>query len=133
MHNLINLLREHNGKVARIVCHQSFVDFITNMRTPTQVEVEMREEYHLELTDGRVVHQDGSVDESPLTQFMHSGGQRAVYRELVALGLRINTDEERVKVSAQQAEKEIKAVAERMVANLKTHSYRKSHTQNRSI
>ena len=74
MNNLINLLSKYNGKVARIVCHQSFVNFIIAMRTPTQVgnyplvEVEMREEYHLELTDGRVVHQDGSVDELPLTQ-----------------------------------------------------------------
>ena len=73
MNNLTNLLYKYNGKVARIVCHQSFVDFITSMRTPTQmggcsmVEVDMREEYHLELTDGRVVHQDGSVDESPST------------------------------------------------------------------
>lgn len=136
MHNLINLLCKYNGKVARVVCCQSFVDFITGMRTPTQerptqmggcpmVEVDMCEEYYLELTDGRVVHQDGSVDESPLTQFMRS---RAVYRELVTLGLRINTDEERVKVSAQRAEKEIKAIAERMAANLRADSYRKSHT-----
>ena len=126
MHKLINLLREHNGKVARVVlCHPSFVNFITSMGAPTQ---EMREEYQLELTDGRVVHQDGSVDESPLTQFMRSRGQQVVYRELVALGLRINTDEERVKVSAQRAEKEIKAVASRMAANLRADSYRKSRT-----
>ena len=77
MNNLINLLSKYNGKVARIVCHQSFVNFIIGMRTPTQVEVEMREEYHLELTDGRVVHQDGSVD-----------------------GLRINTDEREVMAAA---------------------------------
>ena len=68
MNNLINLLSKYNGKVARIVCHQSFVNLIIGMRTPTQVEVEVREDYHLELTDGRVVHQDGSVDELPLTQ-----------------------------------------------------------------
>ena len=116
MNNLINLLDKYDGKVARVLCHPSFVNFITGMGTPTQerptqvgsypmVEVEMREEYRLELTDGRVVHQDGSVDESPLTQFMRSRGQQAVYRELVTLGLRINTDEERVKASAQRAEK----------------------------
>ena len=77
MNNLINLLRKYNGKVARVLCHQSFVDFVAGVREhPTQmdgcptVEVEMREEYSLELTDGRVVHQDGSVDESPLTQSM---------------------------------------------------------------
>ena len=69
------------------------------------IEIDMREEYRLELTDGRVVHQDGSVDESPLTQFMRSRGQKAIYRELVTLGLRVNTDEERMKVSAQRAEK----------------------------
>ena len=61
MNNLINLLSKYNGKVARIVCHQSFVNFTIGVRTPTQVEVEVREEYHLELTDGR-------VDELPLTQ-----------------------------------------------------------------
>ena len=59
---------------------------------------------------------------------MRSRGQEAVYRELVTLGLRINTDEERVKVSAQRAEKEIKAVASRMAADLRAYSYRKSHT-----
>ena len=139
MNNLMNLLSKYNGKVARVFCRPSFVNFIIGMRTPTQerptqmggcpmVEVEMREEYRLELTDGRVVHQDGSVDESPLTQFMRSRGQQAVYRELVALGLRIDTDEERVKVSAQRAEKEVKATIERMTANLRTRSYRKSRT-----
>ena len=46
-------------------------DGITTDERP-MVEVEMREEYLLELTDGRVVHQDGSVDESPLAQFMRS-------------------------------------------------------------
>ena len=118
MNNLINLLRKYNGKVARVLCHQSFVDFVAGVREhPTRmdgcptVEVEMREEYSLELTDGRVVHQDGSVDESPLTQSM-----------------RIGIDEERVKVSAQRAEKEIKATTTRMGANLKTDSYRKSRT-----
>ena len=137
MHNLINLLCKYNGKVARVFCHTNFVDFIIGMETqerPTQVggcsmvEDDMCEEYYLELTDGRVVHQDGSVDGSPLTQFMRSRGQQVSYRELVTLGLRINTDEERVKVSAQRAEKEIKAVAERMVTNLRADSYRKSHT-----
>ena len=59
---------------------------------------------------------------------MRSRGQKAVYRELVTLGLRVNIDEERVKVSAQRAEKEIKATVERMIANLNTHSYRKSRT-----
>lgn len=65
MYNLINILREHNGKVARVVlCRPSFAF----LRTPTQerptqvgsypmVEDEMREEYQIELTDGRVVHQ----------------------------------------------------------------------------
>ena len=137
MRNLTNLLRKYNGKVARVFCRPSFVNFIIGMGTqerPTQVgsypmvEVEMREEYRLELTDGRVVHQDGSVDESPLTQFMRSRGQQAVYRELVTLGLRINTDEGRVKASAQRAEKEIKATITRMVANLRADSYRKSRT-----
>ena len=135
MNNLINLLREYNGKVARVLCHQSFVDFVAGVREhPTQmdgcpmVEVEMREDYWLELTDGRVVHQDGSVDESPLTQSMRSRVQEAVYRELVTLGLQVNADEHRVEVAARLAEKEIKAVASRMAANLKTDSYRKSRT-----
>lgn len=138
MNNLISLLSKYNGKVARVLCHPSFVNCVIagigTRERPTQVggcpliEVDMREEYRLELTDGRIVHQDGSVDESPLIQFMRSRGQKAVYRELVTLGLRINTDEERVKVSAQRAEKEIKATVERMVANLNAHSYRKSHT-----
>ena len=138
MNNLINLLSKYNGKVARVVCRSSFVNCmiagIETQERPTQVggcpmvEVEMCEEYRLELTDGRVVHQDGSVDESPLTQFMRSRGQQAVYRELVTLGPRIDTDEERVKAPAQQAEKEIKATITRMTANLKTDSYRKSRT-----
>lgn len=139
MNNLINLLNKYDGKVARVFCRPSFVNSVIGMRTPTQerpeavggypmVEVEMREEYRLELTDGRVVHQDGSVDESPLTQSMRSRGQQAIYRELVTLGLHINTDEERVKVSAQRAEKEIKATITRMIANLRTDSYRKFRT-----
>lgn len=140
MNNLINLLNKYNGKVARVLCRPSFVNSVIASsgaaadERPERVggrplvEVDMREEYRLELTDGRVVHQDGSVDESPSTQFMRSQGQQAIYRELVALGLRINTDEERVKVSAQRAEKEIEATVERMVANLKTDSYRKSRT-----
>lgn len=140
MNNLINLLSKYNGKVARVLCRPSFVNsVIAGMWTPTQerptqvggypmVEIDMREEYRLELIDGRVVHQDGSIDDPQLTQFMRSGGQQAIYRELVMLGLRVNTDEERVKVSAQRAEKEIKATITRMVVNLKTDSYRKSHT-----
>ena len=137
MNNLINLLRKYDGKVARVLCRPSFVNSVMASggaaadERPERVggrplvEVEMREEYRLELTDGRVVHQDGSVDESPSAQFMRSGGQQAIYRELVALGLRINTDEERVEASAQRAEKEIKATITRMVANLRTDSYRK--------
>lgn len=140
MNNLINLIRKHDGKVARVLCRPSFVNSVMASggaaadERPTQaggypmVEIEMREEYRLELTDRRVVHQDGSVDESPLTQLMRSRGQQVVYRELVTLGLRIDTDEERVKVAARRAEKEIKAVASRMVANLRAASYRKSHT-----
>ena len=140
MNNLMNLLSKYNNKVLRVFCRPSFVNSVMASsgaaadERPERVggrplvEVDMREEYRLELTDGRVVHQDGSIDESPLTQFMRSRGQRAVYRELVTLGLRINTDEERVKVSAQRGEKEIKATVERMVANLNTRSYRKSRT-----
>ena len=140
MNNLINLLCKYNDKVLRVFCRPSFVNSVMinsgaaaderpeRVGGRPLVEVEMREEYRLELTDGRVVHQDGSIDESPLTQFMRSRGQRAVYRELVTLGLRINTDEGRVRVSAQRAEKEIKATAERMIANLNTRSYRKSRT-----
>ena len=96
MNNLMNLLSKYNDKVLRVFCRPSFVNFIIGMRTPTQerptqvgnypmVEVEMREEYRLELTDGRVVHQDGSIDDSVYAQ-------QAVYRELVTLGLRINTN-----------------------------------------
>lgn len=140
MNNLMNLLSKYNDKVLRVFCRPSFVNSVMissgaaaderpeRVGGRPLVEVDMREEYRLELTDGRVVHQDGSIDESPLTQFMRSRGQQAVYRELVTLGLRINTDEERVKVSAQRAEKEIKATVERMIANLDTHSYRKSRT-----
>ena len=140
MNNLMNLLSKYNDKVLRVFCRPSFVNSVMASsgaaadERPERVggrpliEIDMREEYRLELTDGRVVHQDGSVDESPLTQFMRSRGQKAVYRELVTLGLRVNTDEERVKVSAQRAGKEIKATVERMVANLNAHSYRKSHT-----
>ena len=71
---------------------------------------------------------DGNVDESLLTQFMCGRGRQAIYHELVTLGLRIDIDEERVKASAQQAEKEIKATVIRMIVNLRTDSYRKSHT-----
>ena len=59
---------------------------------------------------------------------MHSRGQRAVYRELATLGLRIGIDEERVEASAQQAEKEIKATIARVGVNLRADSYRKSRT-----
>ena len=138
MNNLISLLSKYNGKVARVLCHPSFVNCviagIDTRERPTQVggcpmaEVEMREEYRLELTDGRVVHQDGSVDESPLTQFMRSRGQEAVYRELVTLGLRAGGDEHRVKIAVRRAEREVKAVANHMIANLRADSYRKSHT-----
>lgn len=85
MNNLISLLRKHNGKVSRVFCRPSFVNSVIagigTRERPTQVggypmiEIDMREEYRLELTDGRVVHQDGSVDESPLTQFMRSRGR----------------------------------------------------------
>lgn len=117
MNNLMNLLSKYNDKVLRVLCRPSFVNSVMASsgaaadERPERVggrpliEIDMREEYRLELTDGRVVHQDGSVDESPLTQFMRSRGQKAVYRELVTLGLRVNVDEERVKVSAQRAEK----------------------------
>ena len=141
MNNLMNLLNKYNDKVLRVFCRPSFVNSVMASNGAAaderpervggrpMVEIDMREEYRLELTDGRVVHQDGSIDESPLTQFMRSGGgQQAVYRELVTLGLRIDTDEERVEVYAQQAEKEIKATIARMVANLRTRSYRKSRT-----
>ena len=140
MNNLMNLLSKYNDKVLRVFCRPSFVNSVMassgaaaderpeRVGGRPMVEIDMREEYRLELTDGRVVHQDGSIDESPLTQFMRSDGQQAVYRELVTLGLRIDTDEERVEVYAQQAEKEIKATIERMAANLRTRSYRKSRT-----
>ena len=140
MNNLMNLLSKYNDKVLRVLCRPSFVNCVMassgaaaderpeRVGGRPMVEIDMREEYRLELTDGRVVHQDGSIDESPLIQLMHSRGQRAVYRELVTLGLRINIDEERVKVSAQRAEKEIKAPITRMIANLNTDSYRKSRT-----
>ena len=140
MNNLMNLLSKYDDKVLRVFCRPSFVNSVMISsgaaadERPERVggrpliEVDMREEYRLELTDGRVVRQDGSIDESPLTQFMRSRGQKAVCRELVTLGLRINTDEGRVKVSAQRAEKEIEATVERMVANLRADSYRKSHT-----
>ena len=59
---------------------------------------------------------------------MHRRGQRAVYRELATLGLRIGIDEERVDTFAQQAEKEIKATITRMGVNLRVDSYRKSRT-----
>lgn len=140
MNNLMNLLSKYNDKVLRVFCRPSFVNSVMassgaaaderpeRVGGRPMVEVEMREEYRLELTDGRVVHQDGSVDESPLIQFMRSGGQKAIYRELVTLGLQVNADEERVKISARRAEKEIKAAASRMVANLRADSYRKSRT-----
>ena len=68
MNNLINLLRKYNGKVARVLCSPSFMNSmmaqpLTNALSGRPlVEVDIREEYRLELTDGRVVHQDGSVD-----------------------------------------------------------------------
>ena len=110
MNNLMNLLSKYNDKVLREFCRPSFVNSVMassgaaaderpeRVGGRPMVEIDMREEYRLELTDGRVVHQDGSIDESVYAQ-------QAVYRELVTLGLRINTDEERVKVSAQRAEK----------------------------
>lgn len=140
MNNLMNLISKYDDKVLRVLCRPSFVnsvmasDGIAADERPKwaggrpMVEIDMREEYRLELTDGRVVHQDGSIDESPLTQFMRSRGQRAVYRELVTLGLQANADEYMVEAAAQRAEKEIKAIITRMVANLKTDSYRKSRT-----
>ena len=140
MNNLINLLSKYDDKVLRVFCSPSFVnsvmasDGVAADERPKwaggrpMTEIEMQGEYHLELTDGRIVHQDGSIDGSPLTQFMRSRGREAVYRELVTLGLRVDTDEERVKVSARRAEKEIMAIASRMVANLRADSYRKSRT-----
>ena len=140
MNSLMSLISKYDDKVLRVLCRPSFVnsvmasDGIAADERPKwacgrpMVEIDMHEEYRLELNDGRVVHQDGSVDESPLTQFMRSRGQQAVYRELVMLGLRIGIDEGRVKAYAQRTEKEIKATVTRMIANLKTDSYRKSHT-----
>ena len=87
MNNLMNLLSKYNDKVLRVSCRPSFVNSVmassgaAAYERPERVggrpivEVEMREEYRLELTDGRVVHQDGSIDESPLIQFVHRRGQ----------------------------------------------------------
>ena len=79
MNNLMTLLSKYGGKVARVFCRPSrAIAGIGTRQRPTQVggypmvEVDMREEYRIELTDGRVVHQDGSVDESPLIHSMRS-------------------------------------------------------------
>ena len=118
MNNLMNLISKYDDKVLRVLCRPSFVnsvmasDGIAADERPKwaggrpMVEIDMREEYRLELNDGRVVHQDGSVDESPLTQFMRSRGQEALCRELIATGPRVNTNECKVVAAARRAERQ---------------------------
>ena len=67
MNNLINLLRKYNGKVARVLCRPSFVN---SVMMNDGIGADERPKWAS--TGGRVVHQDGSIDDPPLAQFMRS-------------------------------------------------------------